>query len=152
MNPDIRAILSSKAAALVGYLDLLDPKVRATPAAYLKNRDLQLQVERLCQCAIECAIDIADGLLESAGEAPPASAREGFQRLGQRTPAARDVCERFAKRYAGFRNRLVHEYETLDHRIVFETARKLAADGRLFLQKVSPLVSSSRSGRRKNGA
>jgi uncharacterized protein YutE (UPF0331/DUF86 family) len=140
VSPVDTTLLRSKASSMGEHLDLLSRKVGTPVDDYESNRDLQLQVERLSQLAVECAVDMASIVLEGAGQAPSPSARDAFLRLPGVLPAARAIAGRFAWRYTGFRNRLVHEYDRLDQRIVLTTARELVADGRRFLRAVGPLL------------
>lgn len=138
MSPVDKRLIATKSAAMTEYLDRLARKIRAPASTYLKDRDLQLQVERLCQLAVECAIDLAAAAVAGSGAAPPPGAHDTFLRLAQLRPAALSVCKRFALRYTGFRNRLVHEYERLDQTIIHATARSLIRDGRRFLRALAP--------------
>ncbi len=151
MSPDRRALLEAKGAVLLENADLLRIKLAVPRERYLASRDLQLQVERLCQIVIECAIDMTAATVEAAGKAPPASAREGFETLAILRPAAKVLCDRFAWRYTGFRNRLVHEYERLDQQIVFGTARGLVGDARKLLSILLPGGGPPPSRPAKNG-
>lgn len=150
MSPDYRALHQTKAALLLEYLDGLQKLVAIPLAEYLARRDVQLQIERLSQLSVECAIDMATALLEASGQAPT-SAREAFEKLPSLLPASATLCRRFAKTHVGFRNRLVHDYEVLDQKIVYATAHKLVPDGRRLLQAIAPLARTAPPPRR-NGS
>jgi uncharacterized protein YutE (UPF0331/DUF86 family) len=69
------------------------------------------------------AIDINAHIIAEegdAGEPAPASSRETFVRLGTMGVLPKDFAEEIAQS-AGFRNRIVHEYNDLERNKVYET-------------------------------
>ena len=78
--------------------------------------------ERLLQEAIEAALDINAHLIAEHGRAVPDDYYGGFLALADLEVLAEDLARQLAPS-AGLRNRLVHEYETIDD------AKVLAAIG-----------------------
>ena len=109
--------------------------------AFEQQKWRQRAVERVCQVIIECAIDANALLVSGSGEAPPASAREGFQAVREMGAINDEVLRRFERTYVGFRNRVVHDYEQLDNAIVFRTAQRLLQDALRYVQCLSSYLS-----------
>lgn len=82
----------------------------------------QGRVERVLQEAIEAALDINAHLIAERGHDVPDDYFGGFVKLGQLGILPEDLARALAPS-AGLRNRLVHEYDTLDD------AKVLAAVG-----------------------
>jgi uncharacterized protein YutE (UPF0331/DUF86 family) len=86
--------------------------------------------ERLLQELIEAAVDANLHLLRAAGEPTPPDYFQSFIALGRLGVIPLPLAERLAPA-AGLRNRLVHEYEEIDDRIVLaaigEARREFAA-------------------------
>lgn len=53
------------------------------------------------------------------------------------------LLERFHQTYVGLRNRIVHDYDVLDNRIVFHTARRLLDDARSYIAALQDYLSAS---------
>jgi len=49
----------------------------------------------------------------------------------------------------GLRNRIVHDYDVLDNRVVYFTARRLMEDGRKYVGSVYRYLSSTVGGQNK---
>ena len=52
------------------------------------------------------------------------------------------LAERYRQTYVGLRNRIVHDYDVLDDRIVFYTARRLLDDARSYTAAVQGVLSA----------
>ena len=83
--------------------------------------------------AIECAIDANSLLISITGVAVPSSARESFELVHQLGAIEEEVRLRFQNTFVGFRNRLVHDYEQLDNRVIYYTARLLITYGKRYV-------------------
>jgi len=94
--------------------------------AYLANSMEQAVVERLLERIITRMIDLNYHLIIAAGHPPPSDYHASFQQLG-----GLDLESAFAARIAraaGLRNRLVHDYEDLDQRLLFGALQEALAD------------------------
>jgi uncharacterized protein YutE (UPF0331/DUF86 family) len=133
MESDLFEPVRRKLRSLLEYLDELESELPARTEDYLSaGRVLHGFVERKCQIAVECAIDANALLLSLTREAIPASARDLFEEVRQLGAIEEEVRRRFNDTFIGFRNRLVHDYERLDQRAVYHTARLLIFYGRQF--------------------
>lgn len=122
MSPIDAAIVRSKLGRIMTSLDLLRP-VRAMPLADYRAQVWQRKgVERVLQESVEAALDINAHLIAERGHDVPDDYFGGFVKLGELGILPEDLARAVAPS-AGLRNRLVHEYDTLDD------AKVLAAVG-----------------------
>jgi uncharacterized protein YutE (UPF0331/DUF86 family) len=112
-------------------------------AAYQTNRIDQAVAERHLERMIGRMIDINYHLLTESGHPPPPDYHASFTEL-----ATLGVLESaFARRIAssaGLRNRIVHEYEDLDHRRVFEALESALGDIPAYLAAVDSYLARTR--------
>ena len=127
-----------KLKSMLQYLDELQSHLPEQEADYL-SAELMLHrgVERTCQMAIECAIDANSMLVSLKGHPPPDSARESFEVVHKFGGIDSETLRRFHETFVGFRNRLVHVYERVNHRIVFHTARMLIGHGKEYVENLT---------------
>lgn len=78
--------------------------------------------ERLLQKLIEAAIDINAHIIVETGNAVPDDYYESFIKAGELKIIPADLAVRLAPS-SGLRNRLVHEYDLLEHSLVLESVR-----------------------------
>ncbi len=134
MEEELFELVRRKLRGMLGYLDELESELPAGVEDYLSaGRVLHGFVERKCQVAIECAIDVNSLLISITGGAVPSSARESFELVHQLGAIEEDVRLRFQNTFVGFRNRLVHDYEQLDNRVIYYTARLLITYGKRYV-------------------
>jgi uncharacterized protein YutE (UPF0331/DUF86 family) len=89
------------------------------------------------QIIVEIAGDIRELILQAAGKPSPGSMREALGGIHDLNILDDKLFERFNRTYVGLRNRIVHDYETLDQRILFDSARRLRKDAQAFLRAVA---------------
>lgn len=113
--------------------------------AYLVDQTAQAVVERRLQRAIGRMIDINYHLLTATGHPPPSDYHASFVEM-----AALGVLEpEFARRVArsgGLRNRLVHDYDDLEPRLVFEALDAALQDVPAYLARVNAFVKAKAGG------
>ena len=88
-------------------------------AAYEVSAVDQAMVERRLERAIGRMIDINYHVLTASGQPPPPDYHSSFVRMAELGVLDAEFARQIA-RAAGLRNRLVHDYDDLDHRLVFE--------------------------------
>jgi uncharacterized protein YutE (UPF0331/DUF86 family) len=123
MSPVEEGILRRKLAAIVENLKALEPIARMTPRQYLEDLYKRKATERLLQELIEAAIDINTYLIVQTGHTVPDDYYESFIKAGALQVISSDLAEKLAPS-AGLRNRLVHEYNMLEHSVVLDAVRK----------------------------
>lgn len=122
MSPIDAAIVRGKLGRIMTSLDLLR-SIRGISLEDYRSRVWERKgVERVLQEAIEAALDINAHVIAERGHEVPNDYYGGFLKLGHLGMLSQELAEALAPS-AGLRNRLVHEYDTLDD------AKVLAAVG-----------------------
>lgn len=123
MSPVEVGIIRRKLAAIVENLKALEPIARMTQRQYLDDLYKRKATERLLQELIEAAIDINTYIIVQTGQTVPDDYYESFIKAGALQIISSDLAEKLAPS-AGLRNRLVHEYNMLEHSVVLDAVRK----------------------------
>jgi len=123
MSPVEEEIIRRKLAAIVENLKALEPIARMTQSQYLDDLYKRKAAERLLQELIEAAIDINTYIIVQTGHTVPDDYYESFINAGTLQIISSDLAEKLAPS-AGLRNRLVHEYNMLEHSVVLDAVRK----------------------------
>jgi len=128
-------LIRQKLTNLTAYVDELAPYLLVSYREYREMSGRQRIVERLAQVIVECAIDTNGMLLIDAGQPPARSARQSFEAIHRLGIIDEHLLSRF-QRYVGMRNRIVHDYDRLDSRILFHSAQRLLDDARVYVVQV----------------
>lgn len=121
MSPADRDVVRRKLDRIVKCLQRIRDARDKTLDDYLMDADLQFIMERQLELAIGAAVDLNVHILAQAGFGTPADAYTSFLELARHTSAISGKLARQLAPATGIRNRLVHEYEEIDHRVVFES-------------------------------
>ena len=113
MSPIDAAIVRRKLQRIAASLDGLRPIARLSLEEYRARFYERKATERLLQEAIEAALDVNAHLIAELGGEVPEEYYGGFLKVGQLGVLLADLAGALAPS-AGLRNRLVHEYETID--------------------------------------
>jgi uncharacterized protein YutE (UPF0331/DUF86 family) len=120
VSPLEKEVISRKLAVITENLKALEP-IRGMPVKeYIDNVFKRKATERLLQELIEAAIDINIHIIVQTGGTVPDDYYESFIKAGEFKIISLDLAEKLASS-AGLRNRLVHEYDLLEHSIVLES-------------------------------
>lgn len=122
MSPAEAEIVRRKLAVMVENLKALEPIMNMSREEYLADLYKRKATERLLQELIEAAIDINTHIIVETGNMVPDFYYETFVKLGEIGALPAALAERLAPS-AGLRNRLVHEYDQLDHTMVLAAVR-----------------------------
>jgi uncharacterized protein YutE (UPF0331/DUF86 family) len=134
MTGDPAELVRTKLRNMLSYLDELEGDLPASLSDYLSaGRVLHRFVERLSQIIVECSTDANGFLLDLLGQPPPSSARGSFDGVHKHNAVSDATHRRYWGTFVGFRNRLVHDYEALDDRIVYHTPCLLLGHGRQYV-------------------
>ncbi|MBI5198995.1 MAG: DUF86 domain-containing protein [Nitrospirae bacterium] len=117
MSPFEKEILERKLSIIVENLKALEPIENMTEEEYIKDLYKRKATERLLQELIEAAIDINTSLIVHTGNTVPDDYYESFIKMGELKIIPKELAEKLAPS-AGLRNRLVHEYDLLEHSLV----------------------------------
>ena len=113
MSPIDAAIVRRKLGHIMAALEALRPLARLTREEYRAQLYERKAAERFLHEAIEAALDINAHLIAETGAPVPDDYCGGFVAMGDLGIFSPELAQRLAPS-AGLRNRLVHEYETLD--------------------------------------
>ena len=119
MSPVEKEIIRRKIAVIIENLNALEAVKDITIEEYRNDIYKRKATERLLQELIEAAIDINTHMIVQTGNRVPDDYFESFIKAGEFNIIAKDLAEKLAPS-AGLRNRLVHEYDLLDHSIILE--------------------------------
>jgi uncharacterized protein YutE (UPF0331/DUF86 family) len=113
LSPVDAAIIRRKLQRIAASVDGLRPIARLSLDEYRARFYERKATERLLQEAIEAALDVNAHLIAELGGDLPDEYYGGFLKIGQLGVLPTDLAGALAPS-AGLRNRLVHEYETID--------------------------------------
>ena len=122
MSPLEKEIIRRKLAVIIENLKALEPIAAMTREEYIEDFYKRKATERLLQELIEAAIDINTHILVQAGNTVPDDYYESFVKTGELKIISQDLAGKLAPS-AGLRNRLVHEYDLLEHSLVLDAVR-----------------------------
>ena len=111
-------IFSRRLDALEGYLDRLRRLGEAPEPDYLAEPGVHDLAARYLHLAVEASIDLANHWIADQGLRTPDSNRDSFTVLEEAGELDATLAERM-RGWAGFRNVLVHDYISIDHRIAY---------------------------------
>lgn len=133
MSPEVTR---RKIAKIVAYLGELEEYRDITFEDYLAHRRA---VERILILLIQAATDLVSHLLADRGVVQPDSYREVFEAAAQSGLLDRALAQSLG-RAVGLRNILVHEYEQIDDRLVWESIPVALEDFTAFLSAMRKAV------------
>ena len=108
-------------------------------AEYLASATDEVLAERYLERIIGRMIDINYHVITGSGQPPPSDYHGSFLKLGELGVLEPDFARTIA-RAAGLRNRLVHDYEDLDPRKVFDALGEALRDVPTYLARVNDHV------------
>jgi uncharacterized protein YutE (UPF0331/DUF86 family) len=120
-------LVTRKLALIAGDLDHLTRIARKGVDEYLASLTDEVLAERFLERVIGRMIDINYHVITEAGLPPPRDYHDSFTQLAPLGIVSPAFASRLAA-CAGLRNRLVHEYDEIDHRQVHEALRDAVRD------------------------
>ena len=122
MSPVEVEIVRRKLSVMIENLKALEPIKNMKKDEYIEDIYKRKATERLLQELIEAGIDINTHIIVQTGNTVPDDYYESFIRAGELKIISMDLAEKLAPS-AGLRNRLVHEYDLLEHSMVLDAVR-----------------------------
>jgi uncharacterized protein YutE (UPF0331/DUF86 family) len=119
MGPVERALVERKLGQIAERLAHLERYSREGWEAYRSSFERRKAAEKLLQETIEAAIDVNSHLLVELGKSAPRDYHESFTLMSDHGFLPDELGAALAPA-AGLRNRLVHQYSTIDDRRVFD--------------------------------
>lgn len=116
----------AKIDELDGYLDEL---AQIMPADFVEYQHIEKKrsCERLLQLCIECAIDVCKLFVSGLRLGLPSGENDLFDKMLKKGILSKEM-NVLLKEMRGFRNILVHEYVSIDDKLVFKSAKAKADD------------------------
>ncbi len=142
MSPVEEEIIRRKLATIVENLKALDPIGQMSLGEYFQELYKRKATERLLQELIEAAIDINTYIIVQTGNKVPDDYYESFIVLGELNIISSQLAEKLAPS-AGLRNRLVHEYDTLEHSMVLDAVRRAQELYPKYIEQIENYLSRS---------
>lgn len=142
MSPIEKEIIRRKLFIIAENLKALVPIKNMTSEEYIRDVYKRKATERLLQELIEAAIDINSHLTVQIGNAAPDDYYESFIKVGELRIISADLAEKLAPS-AGLRNRLVHEYDLLDHSLVLEAVKMAEKLYPKYIKEIETFISGS---------
>ena len=142
MSPLEKEIVRRKLAVIAENLSALKTIENMSPEEYVKGVLKRKATEMLLQELIEAAVDINTHIIVQTGNTVPDGYFESFIMAGEKGIISADLAEKLAPS-AGLRNRLVHEYDLLDHSLVLEAVKMAEKLYPKYIQEIETFISGS---------
>ncbi|MCI0548877.1 MAG: DUF86 domain-containing protein [Candidatus Rokubacteria bacterium] len=137
-----RDLVVRKMALILDDLRAVTPIAQKRVDDYLLSPTDEIVTERYLERMIGRMIDINYHLVTEAGHAPPRDYHQSFAELAKLGVLAPAFASQIAA-CAGLRNRLVHEYDEVDPRRVYEGLQAAVRDIPEYLRRVQAHIDSS---------
>lgn len=134
-----RKFIERKFERLNHYLNKLETVKRLDEATYVADDHEYAYAEHYLQLAIEGILDICRHLVISLGLPTPDDSHGLFPTLQKAGILTEDFVKRNLK-MPGFRNRLVHEYDEIDHGLTYQYLQKHIPDLKVFIDQISQFL------------
>jgi uncharacterized protein YutE (UPF0331/DUF86 family) len=143
MSPIEEEIIRKRIAVMIENLKALEPIMNMTPEEYIEDLYKRKATERLLQELIEAAIDVNTYLIVQTGNTIPDDYYESFIKVGELKIISLALAEQLAPS-AGLRNRLVHEYDRLEHSTVLNAVRVAENLYPQYIKQIEDYISANR--------
>jgi uncharacterized protein YutE (UPF0331/DUF86 family) len=130
-----KALVLRKIERIETYLKQIRQKKDFGIKVFKKDKDLQSIILFNLIQSIQTCIDIGAHIVSDSGWEMPASQADIFEVLAENKIITEQLSKKMIK-MAGFRNRIVHEYEKVNLRIVHEVWRKNLSDIERFCKAI----------------
>jgi uncharacterized protein YutE (UPF0331/DUF86 family) len=135
-DKDRSRIISRKLTIIEGYMGQMRQKRDPGIALFSRDRDLQSIILFNLLQAIQACIDIGAHIISESGWKAPATQADIFETLAGEKVITKSLANRM-NQMAGFRNRIVNEYEKTDLKTVYAIWKKHLADIEKFCKTVA---------------
>ena len=135
-------LVTRKMVLIAQDLTALQPIAGKALADYLASPIDEVLVERYLERIIGRMIDVNYHLLTETGHPPPPDYYQSFLQLARLGVLDHEFAPRIAG-CAGLRNRIVHEYNELDPRKVYEALQTALRDIPIYLRRIGEYLERS---------
>ncbi|MDI3548720.1 MAG: hypothetical protein PWR10_2372 [Halanaerobiales bacterium] len=136
MTNSLRTAVIDKLLKIEQYLKELKAVMPADYQEYLSNKMIRYAIERLIQLIIDLALDINNIIIKDKGKPPAIDYFNSFVELIEIGVLDKEFAYQIAPS-TGLRNRLVHEYEKIDNKIVYDSIDKTYHIYRKYIKEIS---------------
>ena len=140
MSPIEVEIIKRKLARIAENLKALEPIENMNLDEYVKDLFKRKATEKLLQELIEAAIDINVHMIAQTGNPVPDDYYESFVKVGELKIISSNLAEKLAPS-AGLRNRLVHEYDRIEHVMVLKAVRMAEELYPTYIKEINDYIS-----------
>jgi uncharacterized protein YutE (UPF0331/DUF86 family) len=137
-----RELVERKIALILSDLEKLGDLGELEFTEYAKDFRNEVVAERLLERIIGRMIDINYHLVTEETLSAPSNYHDSFTHLEKLNILEGGDAARFAK-LAGLRNRLSHEYNGIDERIVHQAVKELIAELPFYIECIQEYISSN---------
>ncbi len=130
-----KSLITKKLERVGSYLEQVQRKKDPGIAAFLKDRDIQSIILFNIIQAIQSCIDIGAHIISDSQWETPSTQAEIFEILAENKVITKSLAKKMIQ-MAGFRNRIVHEYEKTDMKIVHTVWKKHLTDIKRYCKSV----------------
>ena len=130
-----KALIGRKLERAEGYLKQIRLKKDPGIAVFIKDSDLQSVILFNLIQAIQSCIDMGSHIISDSEWETPSTQAEIFEIVASRKVITKALAKKMIQ-MVGFRNRIVHEYEKTDMKIVHTVWKKHSADIESFCRAV----------------
>lgn len=133
-------LIKSKLSKLVDFLRELEEVKPAGPfSEYKSTPSIKRSCERLIQLIVEVASDINSNIVIGLGQPAPKDYYDTFIKAGEIRLISKTLARKLAP-WAGLRNRIVHEYEEIKDKLVFDRIEPTVTNFRKYVREVKKFV------------
>ena len=123
MSPVDRDFITNKFAQIIENLRELEDIYKLGWKHFQDTKNTRKLAERYLQETIEILCDINAHLLVETRHGAPKDYYESFIKLGEHGFVSSDLAQELAP-CSGVRNRIVHEYDRIDSRMIYDSIEK----------------------------
>ncbi len=127
-----KEFLSQKLVDLSRFVDELDTLRARSFSEYKQNYEKRHATEKLIELVVEYATDVNRHIVAAFAETSPPTYYDSFSEMHKLKILSKELYLRLAST-TGLRNRLVHRYDEIDHKIVHHSVVPLIGNYRRYL-------------------
>jgi uncharacterized protein YutE (UPF0331/DUF86 family) len=131
-----KTLLVNKLGDLQQYLGEIETLASVDRKTYQADFVKRHAVEKLIELIVEIASDINREFINAAGREPAMTYFSTFEELGEIGVVPKALVAKLAQT-TGLRNRLIHGYEKIDHKIVFQGLKPFVRDYKQYFVLIS---------------
>ncbi|MBU3215953.1 DUF86 domain-containing protein [Clostridium estertheticum] len=129
-------VIRRKLINLSEYIEELEPFLQYSYEQYISNYFIKRTGERLIQLIVENMVDINSILISEMNHAPSKDYYSSFEIIGELGVIPINFATELAP-CTGMRNRLVHEYDKIQDKIVFDSIKKVIEMVNMYIEYIN---------------